>query len=409
MFKFLVFTLLELINFVTVSDINNKPNKYGKGCVGYEYQIAETEISNTLYCLFLNSVVKNDDSLNLYTPLMSQYFWGGINKIENEDGIKFEVKEGFENYPVCGVTWKNAIRFVNWLNYNYEYLFSDTQIERLISETSGDSKHGAYDTSNLDSVENIKRNSGAIFYLPNIDEWTKSCFYDGHSYNEYVSDSINCYNKNGWRYDFPHLAALVKGPISHYGTINQVGNLAEWVENDAGYGNGWKLFLGGSLIRPLYSSKMNYYEADAIDKSIASVGFRVVKIENNVNKAILEPPHKEKTISNIRKKYELEDLNGGKYVLVGDPRNEGDILNSYKGRVAYTFEISKYELTNAEYARFLSSCCRFSDPFDLYNQNMSTGVIGGIIKDSLKTGGYVYYAKNGWEKKPVTYISYYNL
>ena len=95
--------------------------------------------------------------------------------------------------------------------------------------------------------------------------------------------------------------------------------------------------------------------------------------------------------------------------MVSDPFNEGDVFNAYKGRVKYNFEISKYELTNAEYARFLSSCCRYADPYHLYNRNMSTGAVGGIIKDSLDTGEYVYYPKQGWERKPVTYVSYYDL
>lgn len=414
MFRFLVITILELLQFVTVSDINNISNDNGYGCVEYEFQISETEIPNTLYCLFLNSTVGTKDSLHLYSPLMSQYCWGGIDKIVDADGnIKYEVKKGFENYPVCGVTWKSAIRFINWLNYNYYKLFSGTSvnIDDLLSETSGDSNSGAYNTCNIETDGNIARNPGAVFYLPNRNEWIKSCYYDGIKYKEYdtISDSINCYNENGWKYSFPHLSKLTQGPKSHYGTINQVGNLGEWVEDNAGYGNNWKLFLGGSLIRPSYSAKMDYQEADEIDKSIASVGFRIIKTTHNINPSTLMPPSGNIETIDVVGACDLKDLNGGIYVRIGNPCNEGDMLNSYRGSVKYCFEISKYELTNAEYARFLSSNCRNSDPFKLYNPHMSTGIIGGILKDTLDTGEFVYYAKEGWEKKPVTYISYYSL
>ena len=72
------------------------------------------------------------------------------------------------------------------------------------------------------------------------------------------------------------------------------------------------------------------------------------------------------------------------------------------------YEISKYELTNSEYARFLSSVCRYDDPFSLYNHNMTDGALGGICKE-IKNEECVYKAKPGWENKPVTYITYYSL
>lgn len=95
------------------------------------------------------------------------------------------------------------------------------------------------------------------------------------------------------------------------------------------------------------------------------------------------------------------------FVVVGDPGNKTDPIYDF-GHVPYVYEIGKYEITNEEYAEFLNAAAKFDDPYSLYSPSMSTGLFGGIKRFS-KEGAYIYSPKHGWEKRPVVYISWYDL
>lgn len=71
------------------------------------------------------------------------------------------------------------------------------------------------------------------------------------------------------------------------------------------------------------------------------------------------------------------------------------------------FYISKYELTNTEYANFLNAVSRYSDPFHLYTTLQESHFWGGIIR--LKTeAGFFYKVKKGYEYLPATFISWFD-
>ena len=103
------------------------------------------------------------------------------------------------------------------------------------------------------------------------------------------------------------------------------------------------------------------------------------------------------------------------WVLVGDAGNAPDSAeNCYSancGSVAYDYSISKYEVTNAQYAEFLNAKAA-SDPLGLYNTRMGSdtfysGIFGGITRSGV-SGSYTYAVKAGYEKKAVTYVSFYD-
>jgi sulfatase modifying factor 1 len=100
------------------------------------------------------------------------------------------------------------------------------------------------------------------------------------------------------------------------------------------------------------------------------------------------------------------------WVFVGDPGNAPDtrgrcvILAASCGPVSYEYYISKYEVTNAQYAEFLNLKAS-SDPLGLYNENMSASAQGGITR-SGSSGSYTYAVKTGFADKPVTYTSFYD-
>ncbi|WP_013323382.1 formylglycine-generating enzyme family protein [Gloeothece verrucosa] len=95
------------------------------------------------------------------------------------------------------------------------------------------------------------------------------------------------------------------------------------------------------------------------------------------------------------------------FVLISDPGNQRDSKFKF-GYVPYLYEIGKYEVTNQDYAQFLNAVAQSDDPYSLYHPNMATGLFGGIDR-SFEAGKYTYLAKKGWEKKPVVYISWYDL
>jgi sulfatase modifying factor 1 len=92
------------------------------------------------------------------------------------------------------------------------------------------------------------------------------------------------------------------------------------------------------------------------------------------------------------------------WVTVGDPRNEPDVTGF--GSVPYTYQIGKYEVTNAEYAEFLNAVAA-DDPNELYNISMRLTAEGGIRRAG-DPGSYVYSLLPGRENKPITYASFWD-
>lgn len=91
-------------------------------------------------------------------------------------------------------------------------------------------------------------------------------------------------------------------------------------------------------------------------------------------------------------------------VLVGAPGNAGDPGNSGRGAVAYEFAIGRYEVTNAEYAAFLSAVAA-SDPHHLWVPSLGNSALGGISRTG-SPGSYVYTVKDGFAWRPVLFVSF---
>ena len=373
--------------------------------VGKDRQIMQFEAGNKEYCNFLNNIGSNKvDSLKLYSPLMSQHFMGGIEKVDKNGKIFYHVKAGYENMPVSAVTWESAIRFINWLHYNAKNIRDNIPTADFLPLTEGDGNHGAYNTKTW------TRNKCALYWLPSKQEWLLALYFDGKNIRKDFSDeNANVYCQlRGWHEKYPHIRSnRPVGRPSHYGTYNQQGNLAEWVEDKNGE---MRLALGGSLIRPAYFALYGEQEGDFQDKSIPSFGFRVCR-----NPAII------RTLKENPKAYSpagahketvrfAKDRNGGTYVFVGNKNNPGDAQNGFKGSVRYDFWIARCELSNAEYCRFLNAVASQEDKYRLYNPNMGTGIGGGIIREKDGNGKISYKLKSDYYGKfPVVYIGFYEL
>ncbi len=100
------------------------------------------------------------------------------------------------------------------------------------------------------------------------------------------------------------------------------------------------------------------------------------------------------------------------WVPIGNAGNPADTpsSNCYAsscGSVAYDYWISKYEVTNAQYAELLNAKAA-SDSLDLYNTGMGSDATWGGITRSGVSGSYSYAVKPGFANKPVNYVSFYD-
>jgi formylglycine-generating enzyme required for sulfatase activity len=95
------------------------------------------------------------------------------------------------------------------------------------------------------------------------------------------------------------------------------------------------------------------------------------------------------------------------WVTVGDPGNACDPQSQgCFGAVDYTYQVSKYEVTNAQYAEFLNAVAS-SDPNGLYSTRMGSDEDFGGIKRGGSSGSYIYSVESGFENKPVVFVTLY--
>jgi len=92
-------------------------------------------------------------------------------------------------------------------------------------------------------------------------------------------------------------------------------------------------------------------------------------------------------------------------VPVGDPGNANDTYGGV-GRVNYSYQIGKHDVTIAQYTRFLNEVARF-DPFLLYNESMATDLNIAGISQSGSIGSYSY-SVIGNGNRPITYVSWFD-
>ena len=101
------------------------------------------------------------------------------------------------------------------------------------------------------------------------------------------------------------------------------------------------------------------------------------------------------------------------WVPVGNANNSADTpsTNCYAancGSVDHAYSISKYEVTNAQYAEFLNAVGpNGAIALALFNTSMSNNPNGGIIQSGV-SGSFTYAAFPGFENKPVNFVSFYD-
>jgi formylglycine-generating enzyme required for sulfatase activity len=245
-----------LIEWVTVGDpSNNNDEDTGFGSVDSTYRISKYEVTNLQWTVFLNSVDPlGGNALGLYATEMEEDPRGGISQAPTHpEGSRFVVKPSRSLDPVVFVDWYGCVRFCNWLHNG---------------QGDGDTENGAYTLEGETAIPtnefSITRNDGAQVFLPSEDEWYKAAYYDpsASQYFDYPTgsntaptcevppggaNSSNCESAVGG------LAAVgsYSGSTSPFGTLDQCGNIFEWLEDENEPGSelrgirsgGWLFFL----------------------------------------------------------------------------------------------------------------------------------------------------------------------
>jgi formylglycine-generating enzyme len=110
-----------------------------------------------------------------------------------------------------------------------------------------------------------------------------------------------------------------------------------------------------------------------------------------------------------------EGLTSLEMVTVGNPGNDNDPETGY-GRVDYSYQIGKYEITAGQYTAFLNAVAK-TDTYGLYNPDMgdvssSIGYGPDISKHGCNikregiSGDYVYSVAADWANRPVNWVSW---
>lgn len=317
---------------VTVADACNMADGLARengsipayGAVSYEFELGKYEITNGQYAAFLNAVASNDTH-GLFDPQMEEDIRGGIKRAETAGYVHYRVKPDMGVKPVVFVSRYDAMRFANWLHNG----------QPVGVQNDDTTENGAYRIT-ADAVVNqgfITRNDEARFFLPSLDEWYKAAYYKGGSMNAGYwmfpaqSDSVpvaatafdnnspnpgvisnpdndasppdgvaNYANQAVWNIDTNVFGIVTESSITSvgtagsdstgfYGTYDQGGNAAEWLEDSNARIGGDSVspphYLGSLPVLTAADIEAHPYNIDvADDGAFAFTGFRVARIQD---------------------------------------------------------------------------------------------------------------------------------
>ena len=95
------------------------------------------------------------------------------------------------------------------------------------------------------------------------------------------------------------------------------------------------------------------------------------------------------------------------FVPVMDANNPADPTTQL-GSVATNFQIGKYDVTAAQYARFLNAVASKSDPYKLYNDKMSSDVnVASISRQTNADGSFTYSTKPNTDQFPIVHVTWF--
>jgi hypothetical protein len=199
------------------------------------------------------------------------------------------------------------------------------------------------------------------------------------------------------------------GLSSYYGTYDQNGNAAEWVEKPSVYEfrDSDEYVAGGSVYtfidQTIESSGLKSLAILPRSGCYQDVGFRIASLQGITDNDIVSDDLS-LTFVTVGDPNNISD-NSDLYIEQrGDPTSYSPISISKLGHVSKVYRISTYEITNTQYCAFLNAVAH-TDDRGLYASEMASEDTGGILQLS---GGssYDYIVKDHMDNVPVVFVSY---
>jgi len=196
------------------------------------------------------------------------------------------------------------------------------------------------------------------------------------------------------------------GVPSYYGTYDQNGNIAEWLEPDPIEANNALQYAAGGSIQTATGIGLKSIELASGFLGYSHIGFRIASISNISDSSAISSTlnFSFQTIDDIENIPDTEPL------LVRSSNNVFDteaIVNL--GYVDQKYRISTFETTNSQYSVFLNCVATGinNTSNNLYDTRMSSENMGGILRNS-NGFTYSYTTKSDMANKPVNFVSYIN-
>lgn len=239
--------------------------------------ISQTEISNSQYRTFLNSLL-NDSLFELYNDCkIDTSAWiksDSLNLFYDSLSRSYHSSETFDDYPVVCISYKGMKEYVNWINQNEP---SKNIIYKLPDQAEWSyafNKHGENDSTYSWGTDYYSNSNNVLLGNFSILD-ANQLRYDHVTDNMWFHD----YTKEGY-------ISIINGPQpvysynpNYWGTYNMSGNVAEIIDIPPGQTGDSSFFWtkGGSWHSPPYYSRKHTWERYVLPSPY--VGFRVIKYE----------------------------------------------------------------------------------------------------------------------------------
>jgi len=199
------------------------------------------------------------------------------------------------------------------------------------------------------------------------------------------------------------------GLPSHYGTYDQNGNASEWVEKPGMLeSRDQEEFVAGGSYRTsnaISGSGLKHIELLPRASGHDYVGFRIASLYNTTDPSSISATNQlNMTFVGVIDPQNSED-DTTTYIRSSVNGNEqfNSIVINNLGVVDKMYRIGKYEVTNAQYCRFLNAVAINNDR-GLYDTRMSSENVGGITR--IYDEEYIYSVKPNMSNKPVLFVDY---
>lgn len=204
------------------------------------------------------------------------------------------------------------------------------------------------------------------------------------------------------------------GKSSYYGTYDQNGNVAEWVEknNLIDMADIQEMVVGGSIKTSGNTISLNgnisttgLRSFELLDRSgcYDYVGFRISAAYNMSDYSnISASTGLDMSFVSI---IDSENISDERVFYEAKPQNSYELASiNGLGSVDGFYRIGKYEITNNQYVKFLKAVATTYDR-GLYDLRMSSNNSGGILQIG-SSPNYDYSIKNNMGNKPVNFVNF---